>query len=100
MGIYLLEASPENVAAGIIRLFSYSAAQARNAYSAVLLLFQLASLRFLSILQPYKRQWNKSVSRYGTFWDSAPLVQQLAGLPVPGLNTLRNQLLIAIKLFC
>ena len=60
-------ASLEQVADAIIQIFQVSQAQARNAYSAALLLPSLSQLRFVSLLNPYKRFWNTNIVKYVVF---------------------------------
>ena len=66
------------MADAIIQIFQVSVAQARNAYSASLLLPSLSQLRFVSLLSPYKRIWNRNVEKYGDFYDVWPVLLQLA----------------------
>ena len=55
------------MAGKILFLNKYSAEQARNGYSALLLLPSWEQIRFRSLLQTCKRQWNSSQGKYSTF---------------------------------
>ena len=45
----------DQIAQAIIQLFQYSTAQARNAYSAILILPGFEGIRFNPLLNPYKK---------------------------------------------
>jgi hypothetical protein len=38
----------------------------------------LGQLRFVSLLNPYKRLWNTHVEKYGAFYDAWPVLLQLS----------------------
>jgi hypothetical protein len=93
--------SLSQVASALISLHMQSPCQARNAYSAALLVPGFSQLRFLPVLQPYKRQWNSSVEKYATFWSPLSLLQQLVAEPLgtnPTIVALRDRLLICCRL--
>ena len=93
--------SLSQVASALISLHMQSPCQARNAYSAALLGPGFSQLRFLPVLQPYKRQWNSSVEKYATFWSPLSLLQQLVAEPLrtsPTIVALRDILLICCRL--
>ena len=70
-----VSASIEQIASQLVKLSAVSPAQARNAYSAVLLIPGFDQLRFCTMLGPCKRTWNQSQPRYATFWSAkAPLL--------------------------
>ena len=71
-------ASTMEIASAIIKMHSISKAQARNAYSAVLLLPGYGNVRFLPILAPFKREWNLNVEKYATFWNPESIIQCMA----------------------
>ena len=64
----------DQIASAIIEINSWSPSQARNAYSAVLLLPGFYHLRFHNLLLPFKKLWNASTEKYGGFWDCTPVV--------------------------
>ena len=101
-GIDPLHASLTQVASAIVRLHSFSKAQARNAYSAMLLVPGFSQLRFVPLLAPYKKEWNSNVERYGTFWNPAALIRNVA---VSFLNwasvlAVRDRLILMCRLLC
>ena len=79
-----------------------SRAQARNAYSAMLLLPGYSQLRFLPILAPFKREWNLNVEKYATFWNPETIVRSMAASTLDWHNVveLRNRLIFVCKLLC
>ena len=105
-GVTPAEASTDQIADAIIQIFKVSPAQARNAYSGVLLLPGIGGgLRFHPLLQPYKKIWNASTEKYGAFWDPTPLLLHLAttsSLSVlqQNLQNLRTQLIVVCRLLC
>ena len=98
--------SPENasvhdVAASIVRLFSFSPAQARNAYTAMLLLPGYGSLRCHPLLSIYKRRWNSNLQKYAVFWDPSPLMKHLSEKPLEeDVVSVRERLLILLRVLC
>jgi len=95
------EISNQDLAAAIIQIHQYSPSQARNAYSAALLVPGFQSLRFEPLLQPFKRLWNVSIEKYASFWSATNLLQKLAATPLapePTLPVLRDRLILCCKL--
>ena len=64
------------VSALVLELSKVSLAQARNAYSGLLLIPGLDQLRFAPLLQGVKRLWGKSQPKYAGFWDASPILQK------------------------
>jgi hypothetical protein len=95
------EATTDQVADALIHLFQFSKAQARNAYSAMLLIPGFGGLRFHTLLTPYKRLWNQNLEKYGAFWDPLPILLGLAKAPMPtDICTLRTQLIFCSRILC
>ena len=91
----------DQIAQAIIQLFQYSTAQARNAYSAILILPGFEGIRFNPLLNPYKKLWNINIEKYSHFWDPLPLLMELASNCIPSdISTLRDTLIIASRLLC
>ena len=104
-GVNPPEATADNIADGIIQIFKFSPAQARNAYSGVVLLPGVGGgVRFHPLLQPYKKMWNVSTERYGAFWDPTPLLLHLSEIPFHtlegDLSKLRLQAILVSRLLC
>ena len=113
-GISPMLASTNQVVSGIIELHKASPAQARNAYSAVLLLPNLGGVRFHPLLRKFKQLWNSNMERYASFWDCRPLIARLAKaagadstpqaqqdhLHRMQLADLRSQLILVSRLLC
>lgn len=77
-GINPMEASTNQVVESILQLNTTSVSQARNAYSAVMLLPNMGGVRFNPLLSRAKRAWNTNVEKYGSFWDCQPALSSLA----------------------
>ena len=66
----------------------------------------LGGVRFHPLLGPYKKQWNKNIEKYGSFWDPEPILRALQAVPFDtlchpdNLQTLRCQLIITCRLLC
>ena len=98
------DASPDDLANTIIQIFRVSPAQARNAYSACLLLPGVGGgLRFHPLLSTYKKMWNTSNEKYGAFYDAFPILLHLketsmeALMRPENLQLLRNQFILASR---
>jgi hypothetical protein len=99
------EATADQIADAIVQIFQYSPAQARNAYSAVLLIPGVGGgVRFHTLLQPYKRLWSTNVKKYGDFWDPYPLLLHLAetsfSVLQQNVSLLRTQLILVFRKLC
>jgi hypothetical protein len=90
----------QQMAGNILFLNKYSPAQARNAYSALLLLPGWEQLRFCNLLGACKRTWNSSQSKYTTFWDAEQLLQKLVQEPLDwnSIPQVRDRLIIVSRL--
>ena len=65
-------ASLWTIAGELLKMHKQLPHQARNAYSALLLLPGFDQLRFSSILKPCRREWNTSTPKYSTFYSASP----------------------------
>jgi hypothetical protein len=99
-GINPPDSNLDQVAQAIIQLFQYSISQARNAYSAMLLIPQFGQLRFHPFLTPYKRLWNQNVEKYGHFWDPLPMLLEMVKSQPLTICDLRKRLIICARLLC
>ena len=103
-GIDPPSASTDQVVDCIVQIFQVSPSQARNAYSALLLLPGVGGFRFHPLLTPYKRMWNQNVEKYGHFWDPTPVLHTLMLNDMPLLHSnislLRTQLILCCRLLC
>ena len=91
----------QQMAGNILFLNKYSPAQARNAYSALLLLPGWEQLRFCNLLGACQRTWNSSQSKYTTFWDAEQLLKKLVQEPLDwnSIPQVRDRLIIVSRLF-
>jgi hypothetical protein len=101
--------SPDNptvqgVATSLLALHRLAPNEARNAYSACLLLPGFQALRFSTLLGPMKKGWGKSNPKYASFWDASPVLEHLAGVQGPltdlPIETLRSHLILVCRLLC
>ena len=94
----------QEVAEGLLKLNSFSPAEARNAYSGCLLVPGLGGLRFSPLLAQIKRQWSQNISKYACFWEVSPILRALAADNTPLCDlptaTLRLRLIMALRLLC
>ena len=92
------------VATSLLTLHSLAPNEARNAYSACLLLPGFQSLRFSTLLGPMKKGCGKSNPKYASFWDASPVLEHLAAVSTPlgsmPLETLRSHLILTCRLLC
>ena len=103
-GVSPPQATVDQVADAIVQLFQISATQARNAYSALLLIPGYAGIRFHTLLSLYKRLWNKGTEKYGALWDPMPMLIELATTPLHELKNnlphLRLQFILCSLILC
>ena len=99
-GVQVSTATLSTLAGELVRLFHQKPHQARNAYSALLLLPGLDQLRFSPLLRPCRRQWSLSNPKYSTFWSASTVVQKLAEKPLDwsSLSAVRDRLILAWRL--
>ena len=100
-GFHPRKGSFEQIAAQIINLASYSIAEARNAYSGLLLIPGFDQLKFCTLLIPQKKQWSKSRPKYASFWNATECIGKLANqkLDRGNVRQVRDRLLIAWRFF-
>ena len=65
------------MASQILYLHKFSPSQARNAYSAMLLIPGWDQLKFCPLLNQCKRAWNYSQPKYSTFWDAEMVLKKI-----------------------
>ena len=103
-GMSLDHPTVQDVATALLTLHRLAPHEARNAYSACLLLPGFQSLRFSSLLGPMKKGWGASNPKYATFWDASPVLEHLAAVDTPlsalSLETLRSHLILSCRLLC
>jgi hypothetical protein len=89
------------VAASLVKNFSFSPAQARNAYTAMLMLPGFSALRCHPLLSSYRRKWNSNLQKYAVFWDPSQLITRLANTPLEtDVSALRERLILLLRLLC
>ena len=95
-----LSASTFQVASWLLQFNAMSPSAARNAYSALLLIPDMSNLRFCTLLNKCKRQWNQSSPRYPAFWDANDVLQKLESQPFDWKNMvqLRERLILSWRI--
>ena len=90
----------EQMAGNIVFLNKFSPAQARNAYSALLLLPGWGQLRFSPLLVCCRKNWQTSQARYSTFWDATTVLDKLAHMALDweSIQEVRDRLIIIFRL--
>ena len=90
----------EQMAGNIVFLNQFSPAQARNAYSALLLLPGWGQLRFSPLLVSCRKIWQKSQAKYSTFWDATSVLEKLADMSLDwdSVQEVRDRLIIIFRL--
>ena len=88
------------LAAQIIALHALSPAQARNAYSGLILIPGFDQLRFSALLSKCKKLWSESNVRYGAFWDGQDVLQKVLQDPLDwhSVAAVRGRLIICLRL--
>ena len=99
-GISPPEATLQQVASALMELHSFSASQARNAYSALMKFPSFQGLQFFTPLKPFKALWNQSVSKYATFWEPEPILAAMAAdqLDMKDVRAVRDRLILVCRL--
>jgi len=100
-GLSPLELSLDEIAGQLCLLAATSLSQARSAYSALLLLPGFEGLKFNILLRKVKQQWSVSQPAYPAFWDSSPVIKQLASAPLDwnSVEHIRTRLILCWRLF-
>jgi len=100
-GINPTTASLPQLASQILYLNKFLPSQAKNAYSACLLLPGLDQLRFSPILGQAKRAWNKSSIRYPCFWDVHPILERMKNQTINwnSVAQVRARLILTTRIF-
>jgi hypothetical protein len=85
----------------LLRAHKKSVSQARNAYSAFLLIPGFDNVRFNPMLKPLKDAWRSTAPKYATFWDVEPCLDLLKSqaLSDNDLPSLRIRLILCFRFF-
>ena len=89
------------IATQLVRLNAVNKNQARNAYSALLLIPGWDQIRFSPLLKACKRTWNQSVPKYPAFWSASPVVKALTKQPLTwsSIPQVRDRLILSWRVF-
>ena len=92
--------SNANIAGQIQKLALISPSEAKHAYSALLLIPGLESLKFSPLLKQCKREWNASIAKYSDFWDAQEVLKKLQRQWVnwTSIQSGRDRLIIIMRL--
>ncbi len=96
IGIDPKSSSFDQIASQFIKLSEFSMSEARNAYSALLLLPGFDQLRFNNLLHPFKRLWSASNPKYQGFWDAKQLLIKMCNIKLnkENIEKVRDRLII------
>ena len=74
--------------------------EARNAYSALLLIPGWESLRFVQLIKLCKREWGTSVPKYADFWDAKTILGKILCEPLNwhDVQQVRDRAIILLRL--
>ena len=99
-GLSPVDMSLGDIAAQLSKMSQVSLAQARNAYSALLLLPQYFGLRFQPLLKICKRKWNSSCSKYADFWPAESVLKKLLAIELDWCNVqqVRDRFILCSRL--
>ena len=81
-GVEPTQATVTQVAQGIWELHQTSPAEARNAYSSMLLFPGFQALRFQTVIQTMKKDWKGDRPKYAAFWSPEPILRRLLAAKV------------------
>ena len=100
-GLIPSTSSSKDLVPYLLQLHDHSPNDARNAYSALLLLPGFSDLKFHPMLQKVKKAWNTSEPKYTDFWSMEPLLDKLSKQKLDWKNVkqLRIRLLLCLKFF-
>ena len=91
----------EAVASWILKFAQSQPFQARNAYSAFLLIPGWESIRFCTSIRQAKRLWETSGEKYGDFWEADLVLKKLLDSPFDWNCTaaVRDRTILCLRLF-
>ena len=100
-GIHPESASIMDIAGQLVQLCELSPSDARNAYSACLVLPGMAPLRFNVLLQKSRKTWSAAGPKYSEFWEVETVLEQLSQVPLNwnSVRAVRDRLLLILRLF-
>ena len=92
--------SLEETASWLLKMAKISPHEARNAYSALLLIPGWEPLRFVPLIKACKKEWNNSGAKYAEFWDAKTILQKLLCEPLAwqDVQQVRNRAIILLRL--
>ena len=93
--------SVDAVASWLLKFAAVQPFQARNAYSAFLLIPGWESIRFAACIRQAKRLWESSGDKYGDFWEAESVLEKLALSPLDwdSVAAVRDRAILCLRLF-
>ena len=90
----------QTIASQIQKMSLLSPSEARHAYSGILLVPGMESLRFSPLLKQCKREWSASIAKYSDFWDAKRVLDCLQAQPLNwhSVQSVRDRLIIVMRL--
>ena len=95
-----LALSLEEVAGWLLRMAQHWPHEARNAYSALLLIPGWQQLRFSPLIKSCKAKWQSKGDKYPDFWDAQTILKKLFLAPLDWKDTksVRDRLILVLRL--
>ena len=95
------QASMAQVASNLQLMNNYFPTDCKNVYAALLKIPGFDQLRFHPLLNNCKKQWQKSIPKYATFWSPEPVIQKLLREPLDFKNVsqVRDRLILSLRFF-
>jgi hypothetical protein len=98
----LAHVSPSQVDEAILTLAQHSLNDARNSYSACLLIPGFGGLRFHPLLSKIKKDWGGSIQKYASFWNPEKILERFLLEPPDlgkiSLTNLRSRLILCWRI--
>ena len=93
--------SLEEAASWLLRFAHHNPSQAKNAYSALLLIPGWEQIRFTAGIRQAKKLWETSGEKYGDFWDADHLLEKLKRCPLDwnDVSAVRDRAILVLRLF-
>jgi hypothetical protein len=95
-----LQLSHEAAASYILKFAQQNKYEARNAYSAFLLIPGWEHLRFTAGIRQAKKLWESAGEKYGDFWDAESILEKIKDIPCnfDSIVEMRDRAIIILRL--
>ena len=85
----------------LVQFAEHGIHQARNAYSAMVMMPFLANISFHPLIKSLKKDWNVSTPKYAAFYDPLPVLLKLIEEPLnrSDIKQVRERLILVWRFF-